>query len=339
MKIIKKVTSIIVVVILMMLFCMTNVYAVSTSLEDFVKTHNVENMSKEEITNILANITFDNAEKKQSCVDKVSSILADIDKYTNMEDKLKRLDEEFAFQAQGANNETDTFFLYYGYALGLKRVQVEETKQNIGGIEENEYEELQKKFDRIYIAYGALTKRQKKDLRDTYYNSLNAINEEIKSKNMDAYEDNLLKLEGILDEILENEPTQGDLDNENGKGDDKTKNPTGLLGTTDNNGGLHTPDEIIGEAQNFRNSGTDAVTINGDNLKKGSDTFYNILLSIGIFLAIAIGMYLGVKFMLSNAEDKAKVKEALIPYIAGCIVIFSAFIIWKVAILLLSGIK
>lgn len=118
-----------------------------------------------------------------------------------------------------------------------------------------------------------------------------------------------------------------------------SQSSTGLLGASPNNGASHTPDEIIGEAQNFKNSANGAITINGKNLKTGSDTFYNILLSIGIFLAIAIGMYLGVKFMLSNAEDKAKVKEALIPYIAGCIVIFSAFIIWKLAILLLSGIQ
>ena len=99
----------------------------------------------------------------------------------------------------------------------------------------------------------------------------------------------------------------------------------------------HTPDEIINEGNQFieQASGT---TIGGDNLQEASSSLYNILLSIGIFLAVAIGMYLGVKFMVSTAEDKAKVKEALIPYIAGCVVIFSAFIIWKFAILLLNGI-
>ena len=57
-----------------------------------------------------------------------------------------------------------------------------------------------------------------------------------------------------------------------------------------------------------------------------------------IFLAVAVGMFLGIKFMISSAEDKAKVKEALIPYIAGCVVIFGAFIIWKLTILLLGRI-
>ena len=65
---------------------------------------------------------------------------------------------------------------------------------------------------------------------------------------------------------------------------------------------------------------------------------YNILLGIGVFLAVAVGMYLAIKFMLASAEDKAKVKESLVPYIAGCVVIFGAFTIWKLAIVLLSGI-
>ena len=58
-----------------------------------------------------------------------------------------------------------------------------------------------------------------------------------------------------------------------------------------------------------------------------------------MFATIAIGVYLGIKFMSSSADDKAKVKEALIPYIVGCIVIFGAFGIWKLLITLLQPIE
>ncbi len=125
--------------------------------------------------------------------------------------------------------------------------------------------------------------------------------------------------------------------NEEGDGSDKEKPSTGIVGNSTASA-IHTPDEIIKEANDFVGQGT-AVPINGENLKGASSTLYNLLLSIGIFLSVAIGVYLGVKFMLSTAEDKAKVKEALIPYIVGCVVIFSAFIIWKLAIELLSGIS
>lgn len=113
---------------------------------------------------------------------------------------------------------------------------------------------------------------------------------------------------------------------------------TGTIGDTPTASSTHTPDEIINEANSFIEKGQNGQkTIDVDNLKKGSDTLYNILLSIGIFLAVAIGMYLGIKFMLASAEDKAKVKEALIPYIAGCVVIFGAFVIWKLVIMLFGG--
>lgn len=139
----------------------------------------------------------------------------------------------------------------------------------------------------------------------------------------------------------ENGPTTADdidnRDQEREEYEEEEKNKQhGMLGSMDAST-THTPDEIITEANEFvtQASGT---TIGGDKLQEASSSLYNILLSIGIFLAVAIGMYLGVKFMVSTAEDKAKVKEALIPYIAGCVVIFSAFIIWKFAILLLNGI-
>lgn len=99
-----------------------------------------------------------------------------------------------------------------------------------------------------------------------------------------------------------------------------------------------TPDKIIENAQDFRNAGNATIPIDGNNIKEGSSSLYNILLAIAFFLAVAIGMYLGVKMMLSNAEDKAKTKEAIIPYVAGCVVVFGAFAIWKLAITLLSGI-
>lgn len=112
----------------------------------------------------------------------------------------------------------------------------------------------------------------------------------------------------------------------------------GLLGTSTPSGG-HTIDEVLNEGGNFIDIGKNqGDKINPTNLKTASNTLYNILLGIGVFLAVAIGMYLAIKFMISSAEEKANIKESLVPYIAGCVVVFGAFIIWKLAITLLSGI-
>lgn len=207
----------------------------------------------------------------------------------------------------------------------------------------------------LYLCYKEAT--QNSDLEDQVNNPDGANEEKKQYKNKYPSEWTITNMMRIYSQDVKAEidkrKREDKIDKEYDSAEDETnkdrddeqeelkgsQSSTGLLGASPNNGASHTPDEIIGEAQNFKNSANGAITINGKNLKTGSDTFYNILLSIGIFLAIAIGMYLGVKFMLSNAEDKAKVKEALIPYIAGCIVIFSAFIIWKLAILLLSGIQ
>ena len=40
--------------------------------------------------------------------------------------------------------------------------------------------------------------------------------------------------------------------------------------------------------------------------------------------------------MMASAEDKAKIKEAMIPYVIGCIVIYGAFFIWKVVIMVVG---
>lgn len=141
----------------------------------------------------------------------------------------------------------------------------------------------------------------------------------------------LALLEGKSSQEAYEETTGEDLDT-------TTSRPiTGTIGQS-NASSSHTPDEVIDEADSFITAGqNEGAKINAKTLKEASNTLYNILLVIGIFLAVAIGMYLGIKFMLSSAEDRAKVKESLVPYIAGCVVIFGAFIIWKLAVILLGN--
>lgn len=58
----------------------------------------------------------------------------------------------------------------------------------------------------------------------------------------------------------------------------------------------------------------------------------------GIAVAIIIGLVLGIQFMAGSVEQKAKVKDSLIPYIVGCVVIFGAFGIWKIVLTVLEGV-
>ena len=63
-----------------------------------------------------------------------------------------------------------------------------------------------------------------------------------------------------------------------------------------------------------------------------SGYLYNIALAAGIIIAVIIATILGVQFMIGGAEGQAKVKERLIPFIAGCVVVFGGFGFWKLAI-------
>lgn len=72
-------------------------------------------------------------------------------------------------------------------------------------------------------------------------------------------------------------------------------------------------------------------------MKEGSDLLFNSLLTIGTVAAVIVGAVLGIQFMVGSVEQKAKIKDSLIPYVAGCIVIFGAFGIWKLVITILNN--
>lgn len=90
--------------------------------------------------------------------------------------------------------------------------------------------------------------------------------------------------------------------------------------------------DIISQGDSFLDvAGTDSP-INEVALKTTSNYIYNVLLTIAIVLAIAIGMIIGIQFMLGSAEEQAKIKETLVPYVIGVFVVFASFTIWKIAV-------
>ena len=78
------------------------------------------------------------------------------------------------------------------------------------------------------------------------------------------------------------------------------------------------------------------VQIEQEKLRKAQSFLFNSLLAVGTALTVVVGGYLGIKFMMASAEEKADIKQSLIPYVVGSVVIFSAFIIWKIVITVLD---
>lgn len=90
--------------------------------------------------------------------------------------------------------------------------------------------------------------------------------------------------------------------------------------------------DVITGGDSFIDAADDTKKIDETKLKDTSDMIYKILMVLGISIAVIISGILGIKFMIGSVEEKAQVKDQLIPFLIGCIVIFGAFSIWKVAV-------
>ena len=91
--------------------------------------------------------------------------------------------------------------------------------------------------------------------------------------------------------------------------------------------------EMYQSSSNFiRDANQVDTTINTAQLKTTSNFIYRTLLSIAIIISVVVGAILGVNFILASADGKAKISEALIPYVIGLVIVFGAFAIWKIVV-------
>lgn len=98
--------------------------------------------------------------------------------------------------------------------------------------------------------------------------------------------------------------------------------------------------DIISQGDKFLEDGKNQdEPIDGKETKEEFDKIYNILLALGIILSVLVGAVLGIKYMFGSIEEQVKVKETLFPYLIGCIVIFSAFVIWRVVVNIFSAVS
>ena len=99
-------------------------------------------------------------------------------------------------------------------------------------------------------------------------------------------------------------------------------------------------DEIWSTGKEFIDKGKDGGgTFDGKKMQTTVNDLYNLFLMAGIVIAVIIGAFLGIKFMTEGVEGKAKIKEALIPFCVGCLVIFGGFAIWRVAMVLFGEVE
>ena len=93
-------------------------------------------------------------------------------------------------------------------------------------------------------------------------------------------------------------------------------------------------DDVVQGGDSFIGA-ADKEYLSRDDMKGVSNMVYNVLLSLGIGIAVIIATVLGVQYMLAGAEGKAEINKSMIPFLIGCVVVFSAFAIWKAVVLAL----
>lgn len=92
--------------------------------------------------------------------------------------------------------------------------------------------------------------------------------------------------------------------------------------------------QIIKDGKDFIQAGEQSgeAQIDSRALQDLSGYLYNILLAAGVIVAVIVATVLGIQFMIGGAEGQAKVKEMLVPFIVGCIIVFGGFGLWKIAV-------
>lgn len=94
-----------------------------------------------------------------------------------------------------------------------------------------------------------------------------------------------------------------------------------------------TLDDVLSKGEDFLNAADeDTNTIDEGDLQELSGFISGVLLSIAIGVTIISGVILGIKFVTQSIEDKAKIKESMVPWVIGILISFGAFTIWEIAV-------
>ncbi len=102
-----------------------------------------------------------------------------------------------------------------------------------------------------------------------------------------------------------------------------------------------TIDNTISQADSFIKNGKKQKkidTIDGDKFSNTVKKAYNVLLILAVAISVIIIGIMGIKIITGSVEDKAEIKEKMIPFIIGCGAAFGGFAIWKIAMVIAGAV-
>ena len=97
--------------------------------------------------------------------------------------------------------------------------------------------------------------------------------------------------------------------------------------------------DLIGIAKNWIISGESSRVVNTvDSDWSAFNDLAGILWGLGIFVIAIVGVTIGIRYVFAaSMEEKAKIKEAMMPFIIGSVIILAALGIWKFGVEILEG--
>lgn len=98
-------------------------------------------------------------------------------------------------------------------------------------------------------------------------------------------------------------------------------------------------DELLTAGNNFISQGqqSNAGGIDPSRIKPISDFISNILLVIAVGVTLITAAIMAINFTIQSIEEKAKIKESMIPWIIGMFVTFGAYGIWRITMTVFYG--
>ena len=94
--------------------------------------------------------------------------------------------------------------------------------------------------------------------------------------------------------------------------------------------GAFTIEKVMEDADGFLSKATGEQEISEKTVKNLSGQIYRTLMIIGVVVAFVIGGILAIEFITGGIEEKAQIKQKIIIYVIGLVLLFGAFTIWSV---------
>lgn len=99
-----------------------------------------------------------------------------------------------------------------------------------------------------------------------------------------------------------------------------------------------TASEILNQGKNFISQGSGQEKLNTNTLEEKIIPIGNIVEAVAILIALIVGIILGVKYMISGADEKANIKEKLIWYVVALVLIFGAVGIYNIVAKIMNNV-